>query len=131
LAPAEKVTLLFGKLVARELTMSGRKLPYRQPAEEPIFTWALVNWDSMEEAMRILLAALISVTLCGAALADTATCSATAKDKKLAGAALKSFMTKCERDAKSKCDADAKAKKLHGAAQTSFTKKCIRDATGA
>ncbi len=81
--------------------------------------------------MRILLAALISATLCGAALADDATCSANAKDKKLAGAALKSFMTKCERDAKSKCDADAKAKKLHGAAQTSFTKKCIRDATGA
>ncbi|MBS0233826.1 MAG: hypothetical protein JSR99_10100 [Proteobacteria bacterium] len=79
--------------------------------------------------MRIVLAALISVTLCSAAFAD-ATCNATAKDKKLAGAALKSFMTKCERDAKTKCDSDAKVKKLHGAAQTSFTKKCIRDATG-
>lgn len=79
--------------------------------------------------MRILVAALISATLCSAASAD-ATCNATAKDKKLAGAALKSFMTKCERDAKTKCDADAKAKKLHGAAQTSFTKKCVRDATG-
>jgi hypothetical protein len=81
--------------------------------------------------MRIVLAALISVALCGAAFADTATCSATAKDKKLAGAALKSFMTKCEKDAKAKCTADAKGKKLHGAAETSFTKKCMRDATGA
>ncbi len=81
--------------------------------------------------MRLLLATLLSVGLCGAALADDATCSATAKDKKLAGAALKSYMTKCEKDAKAKCDADAKAKNLHGAAQTSFTKKCIKDAKGA
>ncbi len=47
--------------------------------------------------MRLALAALMSVGLMGAALADDVTCSATAKDKKLAGAALKSFMTKCER----------------------------------
>ncbi len=80
--------------------------------------------------MRIILAALISVCLCGAALADDATCSATAKDKKLAGAALKSFMTKCEKDAATKCTAGAKEKKLHGAAETSFTKKCVKDATG-
>jgi hypothetical protein len=83
----------------------------------------------MEKAMKIILAALLSVGLCGAALADDATCSATAKDKKLAGAALKSFTTKCVKDAKAKCDADAKAKKLHGAAQTSFTKKCVKDAS--
>lgn len=80
--------------------------------------------------MKIILAALLSVSMCGVALADTATCSATAKDKKLAGAALKSFMTKCEKDAKAKCTADAKAKKLHGAAETSFEKKCLKDATG-
>ena len=51
--------------------------------------------------MKIFLAAVMSSALCGTAFADTATCSATAKDKKLAGAALKSFMTKCEKDAKS------------------------------
>jgi hypothetical protein len=85
----------------------------------------------MEETMKIALAALMSVCLAGAALADDAKCSATAKDKKLAGAALKSFMTKCEKDATAKCDADAKAKNLHGAAQTSFTKKCVKDASGA
>ena len=71
--------------------------------------------------MKTLLICLLSVGLSGAALADE-TCSATAKDKKLAGAALKSFMTKCA--------SDAKDKKLHGAAETSFTKKCVKDATG-
>jgi hypothetical protein len=85
----------------------------------------------MEEKMRIIVAALVSVCLCGSAFADTATCTATSKDKKLAGAALKSFMTKCEKDAKTKCMADAKGKKLHGAAETSFTKKCVKDSTGA
>lgn len=79
--------------------------------------------------MKIVLAALISLGLCSAAMAD-ATCSATAKEKKLAGAALKSFLTKCTKDANTKCSADAKGKKLHGAAETSFTKKCVRDATG-
>jgi len=79
--------------------------------------------------MKFVIVALISLGLTSAALAD-ATCSATAKDKKLAGAALKSFMTKCTKDANSKCTADAKGKKLHGAAETSFTKKCVRDATG-
>jgi len=81
--------------------------------------------------MRIILAVLLSVCLSGAAFAADMSCSATAKDKKLAGAALKSFMTKCEKDATAKCDADAKAKNLHGAAQTSFTKKCVKDASGA
>jgi hypothetical protein len=80
--------------------------------------------------MRTLLICLLSVGLSGAALADE-TCSAAAKEKKLAGAALKSFMTKCEKDAAAKCSANAKEKKLHGAAETSFTKKCVRDATGA
>jgi hypothetical protein len=79
--------------------------------------------------MRTTLALVITALLSTSALAD-ATCNATAKDKKLAGAALKSFMTKCERDAQTKCDADAKTKNLHGAAQKSFTTKCVKDATG-
>ena len=60
-----------------------------------------------------------------------ATCKSDAADKKLAGAALKSFMTKCERDAQATCDKAAQDKKIYGAAKTSFTKKCVKDATGA
>ena len=59
-----------------------------------------------------------------------ATCKSDAADKKLAGAALKSFTTKCEKDAKTTCDASAQEKKLAGAAKTSFTKKCVGDAVG-
>jgi hypothetical protein len=50
--------------------------------------------------------------------------------KMLSGAAQKSFMTKCENDAKSACDKAAGEKKLSGAAKTSFTKKCVSDAVG-
>jgi len=62
--------------------------------------------------------------------ASAATCSDQAIDKKLAGAALKSFMGKCEKDAKAQCEATAQEKKLAGAARTSFTKKCLIDAVG-
>jgi hypothetical protein len=56
-------------------------------------------------------------------------CAAKATEKKLAGAALNSFMKKCERDAAaSACDISAAEKKLSGAARTSFTKKCLKDA---
>lgn len=57
-------------------------------------------------------------------------CAALAVEKKLAGAALSSFMKKCERDAAAKsCDALAVEKKLAGAAKASFTKKCVKDAS--
>ncbi len=59
-----------------------------------------------------------------------ATCKSEAEGKKLAGAALKSFMTKCEKDATTTCDADSKDKKLAGAARTSHMKKCVSDAVG-
>jgi hypothetical protein len=52
-------------------------------------------------------------------------------EKKLAGAALTSFMTKCQKDAQASCDTTAQEKKLYGAAKNSFTKKCVKDATGA
>jgi hypothetical protein len=58
------------------------------------------------------------------------TCDSQARDKKLAGAALKSFMTKCENDARATCMKAAAEKKLAGAAKSSFEKKCIADATG-
>ena len=59
-----------------------------------------------------------------------ATCKSDAVDKKLAGAALKSFMTKCEKDAKAACDKSAAEKKLAGAAKASHLKKCVGDAVG-
>jgi hypothetical protein len=71
---------------------------------------------------------LASFCLAGAALADT--CKDQAASKKLAGAALTSFMTKCQKDAQASCDTQAADKKLSGAAKTSFTKKCVSDATG-
>jgi hypothetical protein len=60
----------------------------------------------------------------------TSTCKMQATDKKLAGAALKSFMTKCQTDAKADCDKQAGDKKLAGAAKNSFTKKCVTDEVG-
>ena len=48
----------------------------------------------------------------------------------MAGAALNSFMKKCETDAQTTCDTEASGKKLAGAAKTSFTKKCVGDAIG-
>jgi hypothetical protein len=76
----------------------------------------------------IIVAALVLSFSAATAMADT--CQATATDKKLAGAALTSFMKKCERDAKASCDAAAADKKLAGAAKASFTKKCTNDAIG-
>ena len=73
--------------------------------------------------------ALALTVLTSAAHADS--CKATSSEKKLAGAAMNSFMKKCETDAKKSCDAAAAEKKLNGAAKTSFTKKCVTDAVGA
>ncbi|MFZ0851718.1 MAG: hypothetical protein WAO08_21235 [Hyphomicrobiaceae bacterium] len=58
------------------------------------------------------------------------TCKAQADQKKLAGAALKSFMTKCEKEASTACSKSASDKKLAGAAKTSHVKKCVSDAVG-
>jgi hypothetical protein len=79
--------------------------------------------------MRLIAATLALCLSAGAASADS--CTAQATDKKLAGAAKTSFMTKCERDAGSACEAQAAEKNLHGAAKASFTKKCVSDAVGA
>jgi len=78
---------------------------------------------------KMLLAVLLS-TFAATAFAQDASCKAQASDKKLAGAALKSFLTKCERDATTTCTSQASEKKLAGAAKSSFTKKCVRDAVG-
>ena len=57
-------------------------------------------------------------------------CKAQSAEKKLAGAAQKSFMAKCETDAKAACEKSVADKKLAGAAKESFTKKCVKDAVG-
>ena len=80
--------------------------------------------------MRVILVAALLALGAGSAYAEDATCKSQATDKKLAGAALTSFMTKCEKDATATCDKQAADKKLAGAAKTSFTKKCVSDATG-
>jgi hypothetical protein len=80
--------------------------------------------------MRYLVAVAFAGLVIGAAHAQTTTCKASAAEKKLAGAALKSFMTKCEGDAKKDCAASAKEKKLAGAAQKSFATKCVGDKVG-
>jgi hypothetical protein len=72
--------------------------------------------------------ALASFYAAGPSLA--ASCKEEAAAKKLAGAALKSFMGKCERDAQSACGTKAGAQKLAGAAKSSFTKKCVTEAVG-
>ena len=59
-----------------------------------------------------------------------ASCKSDAADKKLAGAALKSFMTKCQNDAKASCEKSSKDMKLAGAAKNSHNKKCMTDAVG-
>lgn len=76
---------------------------------------------------RLLIATALSLYAVGA---FAATCKDQAADKKLAGAALTSFLKKCEKDAKTSCDASAADKKLAGAAKMSFTKKCVSDAVG-
>jgi len=62
--------------------------------------------------------------------APSASCKTQASEKKLAGAALNSFMKRCETDAQKACDVQAGEKKLSGAAKTSFTKKCVTDSVG-
>ncbi len=80
--------------------------------------------------MRGVVATVIALgALAGPALAD-ASCKAAAGEKKLAGAALASFMKRCETDAQASCGTQAGDRKLAGAAKTSFTRKCVRDAVG-
>ena len=78
---------------------------------------------------KAIVATAILMTFAVNASADD-TCKSRAADKKLAGAAMTSFMTKCQKDAAATCDTAAASKKLAGAAKTSFTKKCVSDAVG-
>ena len=81
--------------------------------------------DSRHSDARVDFALALALAAVPAlAYADDA-CMTQATDKKLAGAAKTSFMTKCERTA---CEGQAADKKLAGAAKTSFVKKCVTDA---
>ncbi len=76
--------------------------------------------------MKTLFVALLATLAVTCAHAqETTDCAAKAAEKKLAGAALKSYVTKCEKDS---CDVAATEKKLAGAARKSFVTKCVRDA---
>ncbi len=77
--------------------------------------------------IKTLALASLALSLAGApTLAFAAdACMTQSMDKKLAGAAKTSFMTKCERTG---CEGQAADKKLAGAAKTSFVKKCTGDA---
>ena len=79
---------------------------------------------------RLALAVLLSAFAAGSALADdTCQSKAVGKDgKPLAGAAMKSFMTKCTKDACEPKAIDKNGKPLAGAAKTSFMKKCESEA---
>jgi hypothetical protein len=79
--------------------------------------------------MKVAIAIAACVLLTSVAHAQPS-CMAQSAEKKLAGAAQKSFMTKCKTDAKAACEKSAAEKKLAGAAKDSFTKKCVRDAVG-
>ena len=72
-----------------------------------------------------------AMLLCASTAFADPTCQDQATAKKLAGAALKSFLTKCEKDATATCQKASADKKLAGAAKKSFETKCVKDATGA
>ena len=79
---------------------------------------------------RVVLMLLLPICVVSGALAAP-NCHDRAAEQNLAGAALTSFVKKCESDAMASCDKAAADKKLSGAAKTSFTNKCVKDAAGA
>ena len=83
----------------------------------------------MEEE-NIMKKLAVAVALCVLSGPAFATCKSEAASKKLAGAALNSFMTKCENDAKSACKTESDKMNLHGAAATSHSNKCVKDKVG-
>jgi hypothetical protein len=113
-----------------EVSTNGRGSPFL--ADGRALRPFLLN-KSRETAMLRVTVAAVAILVSQAALAANPTCEAQATEKKLAGAAKTSFVTKCEKDMKAAtaktCDAQAAEKKLSGAAKTSFTKKCVADAT--
>ncbi|MGA7329916.1 MAG: hypothetical protein WBX25_36895 [Rhodomicrobium sp.] len=77
---------------------------------------------------KIAIAAILA--LVPAASMAAVTCQEQASAKKLAGAALNSFMTKCQKQASANCQKASAEKKLSGAAKSSFETRCMKDAVG-
>ena len=87
--------------------------------------------------IALAFAAMCLISVPAYSQSATTTCKEEAANHKpnpLAGAALKSFMTKCEKDAAAACAKDAaehKPKPLVGAAKTSHVTKCVKEKVGA
>jgi hypothetical protein len=80
--------------------------------------------------MKSFIAFTAALLLWSQAAFAEVSCQGQATSKKLAGAALTSFMTKCEKNAAASCQKASAKKKLAGAAKTSFETKCVKDAVG-
>jgi len=78
--------------------------------------------------MRIPILTATIALACIAPHAAAMDCAAQAQEKKLSGAAKRSFLEKCEAEARGtgavNCTALAEKKRLYGAARASFIKKC-------
>lgn len=75
----------------------------------------------------------LAVAICifsAAAHAQSPTCKSQVSEKKLAGAALRNFMKRCESDARKSCEAAAKEQELTGSVKASYTTQCVSDAVG-
>src|SRR5262245_59290704 len=116
----------------------GTNLPFRNAT-----TWPLLGAIRTSSRHRQktglkevpMKAVTLAAAICLISAPAFASCKSEAAEKKLAGAALKSFMTKCEKDAKATCVKDAQAacekdagQKARGAAKASHMKKCVADA---
>lgn len=77
--------------------------------------------------LKLAAIGLIALASSSFAYAADSACMTAAKEKKLSGAAQKSFVKKCEANAKAKCELAAEEKKLSGAAKASNVKKCVRE----
>jgi hypothetical protein len=82
------------------------------------------------KTMKSVYLAAAAIALCSTAALANPSCQDQAAAKKLAGAALNSFMTKCQRDAAASCQKASADKKLAGAAKSSFETRCVKDAVG-
>jgi hypothetical protein len=115
--------------------------PRFQARQETYCSYAdRLNLTIVEEIKmkKLFSVAFIALFTANMAFAADAACEAKAAEKKLAGAAKNSFMTKCEKDAAaaapaaaSSCTDRAAEKKLAGAAKNAFMTKCEKDAAAA
>jgi hypothetical protein len=84
--------------------------------------------SSLEMFMRlvVLCSFAVAALMPIASFAEGPSCNAVVAEKKLAGAAKNSSLTKCKKDASAACEATATERKLYGASKNSFVKKCVR-----